>query len=271
MFGAILNFLRGSRPSVARPARATVLRELPTQRIHENPENARRQTNLASFEELKQSVQTHGILVPLIVRPEGTEYTLIAGHRRLRAARELGLARVPALVRRVSETRAAELALIENSFRLDLSKLELLRAFESVVRRRPARPREALAEALGLDAAALADAAFLSTLPEDLQHTLEAGLISEDQATRLADVPDEEARLEMVDLVREGGLDADATRGLVDRTLGRDGRFVTSPESRHFHAPGCAFARIIPEPLRRWVYSKRDGLKLGKIACMNCL
>jgi hypothetical protein len=45
----------------------------------------------------------------------------------------------------------------------------------------------------------------------------------------------------------------------------------TAPDSRHFHAPQCAFARTIPERVRRWIYSKKEGLKLGKIACMNCL
>ena len=251
--------------------RMTVFRDLPAHRIDANPENARRQTNLMSFDSLRDSIAEHGIIVPLIVRPDGERFTLIAGHRRLAAARELGMAHVPAIVRRVSENRAAELAVVENQFRLDLTKLEQLRAFESVAQRHPTEARTELAFEMGMREADLADAAYLSVLPEDVQQAVEAGLITEDHAVRLADIDDEEARLELVELIRESGLDPDETRGLVDRMLRRRGRFITAPDSRHFHAPACAFARMIPETLQKWVYSKKEGLKLGKIACMNCL
>lgn len=271
MLGWLTNLFRRPGASPARKRYPMILRYLAVDRLQANPDNARRQTNLASFEQLRESISVHGILTPLVVRKEGDAYTLIAGHRRLQAARELGLETVPVLVRNVSERRAAELAVVENTFRLDLTKLELLRAFEAAARQQPATPRAVLAESLGITPEDLNQAVYLGVLPADLQDSVEAGALNEEQAMRLADVADPAVRSELSELVSEEKLDGEETRGLVDRLLHRRGRFITAPDARHFHSPQCAFARIIPNGLRRWVYSKKDGLKLGKIACMNCL
>lgn len=271
MFGWILNLIQRPERSALRRRVPQVFRYLPIHRIIKNPNNARRYPHPIPFEELRVSIEKYGILVPVIARPDGDEYALIAGHRRVEAARQLNLPNVPAMVRRVSERRASELALIENRYRLDLSKLELLRAFQELAKRHPNHPRTDLAARMGINPATLGSAAFLSVLPEDLQEAVDTGGLSEDHVTRLADVGDSDARRQLIDVVREKNLDADDTRGLVDRVLRRRGRFVTTSQGRHFHTPHCAFAHAIPQALRRWVYSKSEGLKLGKIACMNCL
>lgn len=270
MFGWIYS-LFGRKKSRLVKRVPELFRYLPTSLIEDSPDNARVEVNVAYYEGLKQSVERYGILVPVIVYPKGEAYRLIAGHRRLRAARELNLESVPSILRRVSERRAAELALVENTFRLDLTRLETLRAFNHAVETHPNVDKTALAKILGLDPEAMEGAAALLGLSEGLQRALDRGEVGEPQAFSIQDIGDDATREELVDLVRERNLNVEETQALVDRILHRQPRFVTSDRSVHYHTPACAYAQLIPEPARKGVYSRAEGKRWGKIACMNCL
>lgn len=271
MFGWIRSLFVRPKPKLVKRV-PELFRYLPTDAIEDNPSNARVELNVAYYEALRQSIARYGVLVPVIVYPAGERtYRLIAGHRRTQAARELGLESVPAIVRKVSERRAAELALVENTFRLDLTRLETLRAFNHAVETHPNVDKAALAKVLGLDPEAMEGAEALLGLSEGLQRALDRGEVEESQAFSIQDIGDDATRDELVELVRERNLNTEETQALVDRILHRQARFVTSDRSAHYHTPNCAFAQLIPEPARRGVYSRAEGKRWGKIACMNCL
>jgi len=103
-------------------------------RVHRNPRQPRTAMNSDQLEELTASVRLHGVLQPLVVSPGPIpgEYTLVAGERRLEAARRAGLVTVPAVVREVSDREQLELALVENAQREDLAPLEMAEAYRQL-------------------------------------------------------------------------------------------------------------------------------------------
>lgn len=109
-------------------------RNLPISDIRPNTRQPRMQFDQAAIDELSASIQAHGIIQPLIVSEDNTgQYTLIAGERRWRAARQAGLSEVPVIVREAAPQQLLELALIENVQRADLNALEEARAYQSLV------------------------------------------------------------------------------------------------------------------------------------------
>lgn len=124
-----------SAPSPASPAQPSTppgpqVRSIPINEIHPNPLQPRSIFDAARLEELANSIETHGIIQPLLVRRKGGAYELIAGERRLRAAKLAGLAEVPALVQDYADDRILEVALIENIQREDLNPMETAHALE---------------------------------------------------------------------------------------------------------------------------------------------
>jgi ParB/RepB/Spo0J family partition protein len=105
------------------------LRELDLDLLEPNPFQPRQVFADAKLEELSQSIRTHGFVQPLIVRKHGNRYQIVAGERRWRAAQRLGLLRVPALVREVSNEKLLEVSLIENIQRENLNPIEEARAY----------------------------------------------------------------------------------------------------------------------------------------------
>lgn len=115
-----------------RPLDETIHR-VPPDRIDPNPYQPRRHADEAGIQELAASIREHGFLQPLVVRPRGGRFELIAGERRLRAARLLGLAEVPVVVRECADEQALEVALVENLQREDLGVVEEARAYQRLV------------------------------------------------------------------------------------------------------------------------------------------
>jgi ParB family chromosome partitioning protein len=107
--------------------------ELPISAIRPNSNQPRRSFPEAGIKELAASIREVGILQPLVVRSTADGFELIAGERRLRAAREAGLDRVPVLIRQAGETESVELALVENLQREDLNPLETAAAYQALM------------------------------------------------------------------------------------------------------------------------------------------
>lgn len=158
--------------------------------IKPNPFQPRREFSEINIEELAQSIRDFGILQPLVVskvvhETEGgtaVEYELIAGERRLLAAKKLGLERVPVVVKRVDENRAKlEMSLIENLQRSDLSALEMARAYARLQDEFGLTQREVAAR-VGKSREVVANALRLLGLPQEIQMALGTGAINESQA-----------------------------------------------------------------------------------------
>jgi ParB family chromosome partitioning protein len=127
--GKGLDVLIGS----AATAQGNRLEEIPVKDIRPNPRQPRRRFDPEGLEEMARSIEVFGIVQPVIVRSVGTEYELVAGERRWRAARAAGLEKVPAVVRDSTETDSLEMALIENLHRDDLNGIEEANAFQQLL------------------------------------------------------------------------------------------------------------------------------------------
>ena len=111
------------------------VREIDIARIRPNPNQPRVQFDEAALDELADSIRERGVLQPILLRPEGDDYLIIAGERRWRAAQRARLHSIPALVREIDDSTTAEIALIENIQRLDLNPLEEAEGYRQLIQR----------------------------------------------------------------------------------------------------------------------------------------
>ena len=173
----------------------------------------------AELEALAQSIREKGILQPLLVRSltaTETDFELIAGERRWRAAQRVGLHEVPIIIRQISDSEALEIALIENLQREDLSPLEEAEAYRRLIDEF-GRTQAGLAEALGKSRSHVANTLRLLALPAPVRHRVDAGELSAGHARALLGAADPAALAEEV--VRRG-LNVRATERLVQRRAG---------------------------------------------------
>lgn len=192
--------------------------ELPTSAIRSNVHQPRREFPESGIKELAASIREVGILQPLVIRSTEDGFELIAGERRLRAAREAGLDRVPVLIREAREGESMELALVENLQREDLNPLETAAAYQALMDSF-GLSREQLALRLGKSRAAVTNTLRLSQLPDPVKDLLLEGSLSEGHARALLALGDEDRMLSVADRVREGGLSVRRTEELVRREL----------------------------------------------------
>ena len=169
---------------------------LPLDRIHPNPSQPRQIFQPEALAELADSIKANGIIQPLIVRPKGDDYELVAGERRWRAARIAGLAQVPAVVQEVAEDKLLEIALIENIQRADLNPIETAQAFQRLVRELNVSHEE-IGRRTGKDRTTITNFIRLLKLPVDLQQLVAEGRLSMGHARALLAVPDEQQQRDM--------------------------------------------------------------------------
>lgn len=177
---------------------------VPLAEIEPNPYQPRRAFDPLELDSLVESVRQHGVLQPVLVRRLGDKYQLLAGERRLRAAREAGMARVPARVMEVDDRQVAELAIVENLQRTDLNAIEKARAFRDYLERFGCTQDE-LATRLALDRSTVSNFVRLLELPEAIQQAAEAGKVSQGHARALLACTDRARQHELCQrIVREG-------------------------------------------------------------------
>jgi ParB family transcriptional regulator, chromosome partitioning protein len=172
------------------------LRELPTESLVPNPQQPRRHFDQQALEELAASIRASGVLQPLVVRPRGTQYEILVGERRWRAAQQAGLARVPAIVREASDAEALELGLVENLLREDLNPLEAADAYQRLLTEF-GWTQEELARRLGKDRSSVANALRLLRLPPLIQEDLRTGRLTMGHARALLGLPSPAAQLRL--------------------------------------------------------------------------
>ena len=188
--------------------------------IVSNPHQPRAYFEAESLEALAESIREHGIIQPLLVTRVEAEgegpavYQLIAGERRLQAARLAGLSRVPVVVKEATSGEMLELALVENLQRADLNPLEEAQAFRRLIDEF-GLTQEAVAGRVGRSRTAVANALRLLGLGEDLKGSLARGEISEGHARALLGVASETARRQAWERVVERGLSVRETEALV--------------------------------------------------------
>lgn len=179
--------------------------EIPISRVQANAYQPRREFDPEALKELASSIRESGVLQPIVVRRSGTGFELIAGERRLRAAKEAGLETVPAIVREVSEDEMLGLALVENIQRDDLNPMELARSYTLMIKKFGLTQDE-VASRLGMSRPAVANTLRLLELPAVVQEMVAAGKLSAGHARAILSVQGEEARLALAHEIMDKGL-----------------------------------------------------------------
>lgn len=176
-------------PGEGADARATMA-ELPLDAIDANPRQPREVFDEEEIEGLATSIRDLGVLQPIVVRPLGDRYELIAGERRLRAARLAGLERIPAVVRHTEDSQLLKEALVENIHRVQLNPLEEAAAYAQLLEDF-GFTQEELATSLGKSRPAVTNALRLLQLPPSVQVRVAAGVVTAGHAKALLALPDE--------------------------------------------------------------------------------
>ena len=199
---------------------------LPTNEIAEglidpNPWQPRSIVNDTDLVELSNSLREHGLVQPVVVRAHGDRYQLIAGQRRLFAARRLGWGKVPVRVLEVDDRQMSEIAIVENLQRRDLDPLEKAASFKQYLSAWGGTQDE-LAKRLSIDRSTVANLIRLLELPEAVQKRLRSGAISMGHARALLPLGDEEQQALLADRIASDGLSVRAIESEVAEILRAD-------------------------------------------------
>ncbi len=192
---------------------------LPPGSIDPNPLQPRRNCPIASIEALANSIKSQGVLQPLLVRSkpgDPNRYQLVAGERRLRAMRLLGLKAVPAVLREVPDENLLEAALVENLQREPLNPVEEAEAYRDLLTRH-GYTQEALAGRVGKDRSTIANMVRLLALPPLLKEDLAAGRLSTGHARALLNLPGADRQIALRGVVIGRGLSVRETERLAAR------------------------------------------------------
>jgi ParB family chromosome partitioning protein len=197
--------------------------------VSPNPEQPRTHFEPEKLRELADSIREHGIIQPLIVsRDESGAYRLIAGERRLQAARLAGLDSVPVVVREAADAELLELALIENIQRADLNAIEEAMAYRRLTEEYGLTQEEA-ARRVGKSRVTVSNALRLLQLEGEIRRSLVAGEISEGHARALLGLPEGRGRISAWREVVKRRLSVRDTEGYVRRTLTESPATAASP------------------------------------------
>ncbi|MEO8031957.1 MAG: ParB/RepB/Spo0J family partition protein [Gemmatimonadota bacterium] len=178
--------------------------ELPVSSIRPNPFQPRTHFDETELKELAASIEASGLLQPVVVRPRGGTYELIAGERRWRAVQRLGWEKIPAIIREADDRTALTLALIENLQRDDLSPMEEARSYQRLMDEFQVSQSE-VARVVGRDRSTVANALRLFKLPEAVRSMVDDGQLSEGHARALLGMTDPAALLTLAREVVAGG------------------------------------------------------------------
>ena len=209
-------------PSSGEPGSGTGgVAQVPVEKIQANPRQPRTHFNPDELDELAVSIAEHGIIQPLIVtkKPEDTMYTLIAGERRLLAARKANMATVPVIVREANQQDLVELALIENVQRSDLSALETAEAYRQLAGEF-GLTHEQIADRVGKSRVSVTNTLRLLQLPASVQQALASGEISEGHARALLGLANSQAQAAALRSILDKNLSVRQTEELVRRMSG---------------------------------------------------
>lgn len=183
-------------PVAAREDRQDI-REIPLSQIRPNPYQPRRLFDDSTLRELADSVRTKGVIQPVLVRRLGDgQFELIAGERRLRAARLAGLQKIPSIVRPATDTESIEMALIENLQRKDLNPIEEAKAYHRLMKEF-GLTQEELSARLGKERSSIANTARLLSLPAEVQAWVEEERLSLGHAKVLLGIEDETQQIRL--------------------------------------------------------------------------
>ena len=220
------------------PTESDVLIEVSVDQVVANPNQPRKYFETSSLDELAASVRASGVIQPVIVRPSGSGYQLIAGERRWRAARQAGLERIPAIVREASDAESLELALVENLLREDLNPMEEAKAYRQLLHQF-GWTQEQLGQRIGRDRTSIANVLRLLRLPDEIQADLRGGRLTMGHARALLALPTAADQLKLRDEILTHDWSVRATEDSV-RAVEPAAATRRTPRRRRGHPPELA-------------------------------
>lgn len=252
---------------LGRPSGVAIGRLIPIEDIQPNPRQPRQE--LGDLSELVASIKEKGILEPILVRPAGGRYQIIAGERRFRAASDAGLAEIPCVVRETSDAEMMELALVENLQRRDLSPFEEAEGLRTLAELY-GYTHEMMAEKLGKSRSSITETLSLAVMPDAVRERCrQADITSKSLLLQVVRQTDSQKMLAFVDRLRQEG----ATRQEA-RRIAREGRRRTErgrPRhfKYHFQSPDKGFSltlafkktQVTPEEIAVALQSAIDHLR----------
>ncbi|MEP7027511.1 MAG: ParB/RepB/Spo0J family partition protein [Candidatus Eisenbacteria bacterium] len=196
------------------------MQEIALERIVPNPKQPRIEFDEDALGELAESIRSQGVLQPVLVRPAGDHYQLIAGERRFRASQRIGLATIPAIVRPISDDEILEVALIENLQREDLNAIEEALGYRRLVEELQ-YTHERLSERVGKNRTSITNALRLLALPATVQTMVSRGTLTAGHGRALLGLPSSAEIEASARYVSDMGLSVRKTEALVARKMRR--------------------------------------------------
>ncbi len=190
---SIFGWLRPKRPQDR-------LALIPVKNIVANPYQPREEVDIGSaeFEDLKQSIEAYGVLVPIIVAPRRRKHVLVAGQRRLACCRLLRFKTIPAIVRALTPLQIIEVSYLENLHRKSLSRVELATGFQRLMMEMPHLSSRALCRKLGRSLNDVEQDGAIASLPVVLREAIKRGLLGEEHALKIRHIRNEQILVELI-------------------------------------------------------------------------
>lgn len=210
------------------------LRKINLDDISLNPYQARTVFNEQELADLTESIKANGIIQPIVVRPIGPKFQLIAGERRFRASRLASLTTIPAIVRQATDQQMLELALIENIHRANLNPIERAKAYQNYISTFTMTQAEA-AQRLGEDRSVVTNYLRLLDLPQEIKQMLIDGQLTMGHARAILALPTDELRRKLANRAMAGRLSVRDVERLVRKYLTNTGQAKTTVRSKPPH------------------------------------
>jgi ParB family chromosome partitioning protein len=251
------SILGGTRVEPAEEVRPLALSE-----VRAGPHQPRQEFDEVRLQELANSIGESGVLQPIIVRPAGVGYEIVAGERRARAARMAGLAEIPAVIRGYTDEQVLVLSLVENVQRADLNPIDKARAYRRLTGHLGVTQEE-VARRIGLDRSSVANLIRLLDLPEEIQDLVKAGALGMGHARAIVALKNDAAQVSLAERVVRDDLSVRAVEELVRRD-----RDPAAAPTRRAQPRKTPQVRALEDELRALLGTKvsiRDHRGRGKI------
>lgn len=193
------------------------LQKIPLREIEPDKDQPRKAFDETALAELAKSISEHGVLQPIVVRPNPAGgYKIVAGERRWRASRQAGLSEIPVVVMEVSDAEAIELALIENLQREDLDPVEEALGYRQLMERCNLTQEQA-AEKVAKSRSAVANSLRILSLPDEVLELLKTGVLSAGHAKAILSIPDSKRQSQAAALIMRDGLNVRRAESLAKK------------------------------------------------------
>ncbi len=235
---------------------AQKIKMIPTEKIVPNPYQPRENFIEEDIRQLAESIKNFGLIQPLTVRPKEDKYELVAGERRLRAARYLGKKEIPAIIKDFSNQEAGEIALVENLQRKDLDFIEESLAYKTLLEEFDLTQKE-LAEKLGKNQSTIANKLRILNLPLEVRKQIKNSTLTERHARALLQLEgDLEKQLKIIEQIKENDLTVRETQKAIKEILADNGK-------KKKVITVCKDIRIFTNTLNKIINEMQDsGLKI---------